>query len=63
MDFGRHAIIVRSGKGDKDLVVMLPKALVSRMKAQLVQVRAMWWQDRATGRGGWYGQPIGCAGI
>jgi len=41
VDFDRHAIIVRSGKGDKDRVVMLPKALVLRMKAQLVQVRAL----------------------
>ena len=53
VDFDRHAIIVRSGKGDKDRVVMLPKALVSRLRAQLVQVRALWGQDRATtGRGG-----------
>ena len=27
VDFDRHAIVVRSGKGDKDRVVMLPKAL------------------------------------
>lgn len=25
VDFDRHAIVVRSGKGDKDRVVMLPK--------------------------------------
>ena len=54
VDFDRHAIIVRSGKGDKDRVVMLPKALVPRLQAQLVQVRAVWVQDRATGRGGVY---------
>ncbi len=54
VDFDRHAIIVRSGKGDKDRVVMLPKAVVPRLKAQLVQVRAVWGQDRATGRGGVY---------
>ena len=30
VDFDRHAIVVRSGKGDKDRVVMLPKALVPR---------------------------------
>ena len=41
VDFDRHAIIVRSGKGDKDRVVMLPKALVPRLQAQLVQVRAV----------------------
>ena len=27
VDFDRHAIIVRSGKGDKDRVVMLPRAV------------------------------------
>jgi integrase len=52
VDFDRHAIIVRSGKGDKDRVVMLPRALVPRLQAQLVQVRTVWGQDRATGRGG-----------
>jgi integron integrase len=54
VDFDRHAIIVRSGKGDKDRVVMLPRALVPRLQAQLVQVRSVWEQDRATGRGGVY---------
>jgi integron integrase len=54
VDFDRHAIIVRSGKGDKDRVVMLPRALVPRLQAQLVQVRSIWGQDRATGRGGVY---------
>ena len=54
VDFERHAIIVRSGKGDKDCVVMLPRALVPRLQAQLVQVRSVWGQDRATVRGGVY---------
>ena len=40
VDFDRHAIIVRSGKGDKDRVVMLPRALVPRLKAQLMQALA-----------------------
>jgi integron integrase len=52
VDFDRNAIIVRSGKGDKDRVVMLPRALAPRLRAQLVQARAVWGQDRATGRGG-----------
>lgn len=30
VDFDRHVIVVRSGKGDKDRVVLLPKALVPR---------------------------------
>lgn len=54
VDFDRHAIIVRSGKGDKDRVVMLPRTLAARLKAQLMQARSLWGQDRATGRGGVY---------
>lgn len=34
VDFDRHAIIVRSGKGDKDRVVMLPRALAPQLRAQ-----------------------------
>jgi transposase len=52
VDFDRHAIVVRSGKGDKDRVVMLPKALIPRLQAQLAHARAIWGQDRAGGRGG-----------
>ena len=52
VDFDRHAIIVRSGKGDKDRVVMLPRALAPQLQAQLNLVRAVWGQDRANGRGG-----------
>ena len=33
---------------------MLPRALAPRLRAQLFQVRAVWGQDRATGRGGVY---------
>lgn len=33
MGLDRHAIIVRSGKGDKDRVVMLPRALAPRLAA------------------------------
>lgn len=54
VDFDRHAIVVRSGKGDKDRVVMLPKALVPRLQAQLAHARAVWGQDRASGRSGVY---------
>ena len=52
MDFDRHAIVVRSGKGDKDRVVMLPKALVPRLREQLANARALWGQDRASGQSG-----------
>ena len=36
VDFDRHAIIVRSGKGDKDRVVMLPCGARTRLRAQLI---------------------------
>ena len=52
VDFDRHAIVVRSGKGDKDRVVMLPKALIPRLQAQLAHSRAVWGQDRASGQSG-----------
>ena len=54
VDFARHAIVVRSGKGDKDRVVMLPKTLAPRLQAQLTHAREVWGQDRASGRCGVY---------
>jgi integron integrase len=52
VDFDRHAIVVRSGKGDKDRVVMLPKLLFPELKMQLAHARALWGQDRTSGRHG-----------
>ena len=52
VDFDRHAIVVRSGKGDKDRVVMLSKALAPSPQAQLAHTRALWGQDRAGGHSG-----------
>jgi integron integrase len=54
IDFDRHVVIVRSGKGDKDRVVMLPKSLVPALREQLVQSRALWSADRAAERSGVY---------
>lgn len=54
IDFDRHAIVVRSGKGDKDRVVMLPRTLVEPLRAQLARARALWAADRAAGRSGVY---------
>jgi integrase len=39
VDFERHAIIVREAKGNKDRVVMLPRALVEPMRLQLRTAR------------------------
>jgi integron integrase len=46
VEFDRHVIIVRDGKGGKDRVVMLPRGLESPLKAQLAKGRAIWEGDR-----------------
>ncbi len=52
IDFDRGAVIVRSGKGDKDRVVMLPRSLQTPMREQLARSRALWAADRAAQRSG-----------
>jgi integron integrase len=52
VDFERHVLIVRSGKGGKDRVVMLPRSLVTDLHAQLARARAWWEQDRKLGHPG-----------
>lgn len=47
VDFDRHVIVVRAGKGDKDRIVMLPRSLVPALRGQLAQSRALWTADRA----------------
>jgi integron integrase len=54
VDFDRHVIVVRSGKGDKDRVVMLPRSLEAALHEQLAASRALWAADRAAGRSGVY---------
>ncbi len=54
VDFDRHVIIVRDGKGGKDRVVMLPQALESALKSQLATSHALWSADRAAQRPGVY---------
>jgi site-specific recombinase XerD len=54
LDFDRRVIVVRSGKGDKDRVVMLPRALESPLRLQLACARALWAADRAAQRSGVY---------
>jgi hypothetical protein len=41
---------VRSGKGSKDRMTMLPRALAGDLHDQLNLARLMFEQDRATGR-------------
>jgi len=52
VDFERHVLVVRSGKGGKDRVVMLPRSLVADLRGQLARARAWWEQDRKLGRPG-----------
>ncbi len=52
VDFERHVIIVREAKGNKDRVVMLPRALVSALRQQWLHARGVWEQDRQAQRGG-----------
>ena len=52
VDFARHAIIVREGKGSKDRVVMLPRSLAAPLQAQLAHSKRVWESDRAAGRAG-----------
>lgn len=52
VDFDRHAIIVRDGKGGKDRVVMLPRSLEQPLRDQLARSHAYWAADRAAQRPG-----------
>lgn len=49
VDFGNRYIVVRSGKGDKDRRVPLPKKVVPALKAQIALAQARWERDRILG--------------
>jgi integron integrase len=49
VDFDRSQITVRSGKGNKDRAVMLPKVLREPLLSHLERVAALWESDRAAG--------------
>ncbi|HRH81510.1 MAG TPA: integron integrase [Thiobacillaceae bacterium] len=51
VEFERNLIVVRRGKGDKDRVVPLPAAVVSRLREHLLGVRGLHQTDLAQGRG------------
>ena len=51
VEFARHEIIVREGKGFKDRVTMLPEAVVAQLKAHLVKVKLLHDEDLAAGYG------------
>jgi integron integrase len=52
IDFERHQIIVRAGKGNKDRVTMLPESLRAALMEKLEQGRAVWEKDLLEKRGG-----------
>ncbi len=52
VDLVRQVIVVRDGKGGKDRVVMLPRALDGPLRAQLRAAHAVWQADRDAGRPG-----------
>ena len=54
VDLVRQVIVVRDGKGGKDRVVMLPRALEAPLRAQLQHAHRLWQQDRDQGRAGVY---------
>lgn len=49
LDFGNGYIVVRSGKGDKDRRVPLPRKLVDALRAQMAVARERWEKDSALG--------------
>ena len=49
IDFDRHEILVREGKGGKDRVTMLPQTLVQPLQEHLQKVRVLFEMDRSNG--------------
>jgi len=54
IDFARHQVMVRDGKGQKDRVTMLPERFAGPLQEHLVQVKAIYEQDLAQGTAGVY---------
>jgi len=52
LDFAHRSLIVRSGKGGKDRVVMLPQSLTVELHAQLAHARLKWSADVEAGQAG-----------
>ncbi len=60
VDFGRSEIVVRSGKGDRDRVTVLPQSVVPELERHLAQVRAQHRRDLGRGAG-WVELPAALA--
>lgn len=54
VDFARHEVIVRDGKGEKDRVTMLPQSLGSALELHLKDVKRLHDQDLKAGHGDVY---------
>ena len=52
VDFARATVTVRSGKGDKDRVVMLPESLRPGLQEHRSRLEVLWRQDREAGLDG-----------
>jgi integron integrase len=51
IDFAQSQLIIRSGKGNKDRVTLLPQAVIEPLQIHLQQVRQTHQQDLASGYG------------
>ena len=51
VEFSRHEIVVREGKGNKDRVTMLPTSLAEPLRRHLDKVKALHMRDLAEGHG------------
>ena len=51
LDFRRHEVLIRDGKGGKDRRTVLPQALVSPLEREVERARALHERDLAEGRG------------
>jgi integron integrase len=54
IDFGRHEILVRDGKGGKDRVTVLPRVLITPLQNHLARVALLHADDLANGFGDVY---------
>jgi integron integrase len=54
IDFEMNQIVVRSGKGDKDRITLLPEACSSHLKRQMAIVHSTHAEDLANGHGSVY---------
>jgi integron integrase len=51
VDYGRHEVLVREGKGNKDRITMLPSAVERPLAQHLVRVRRLHERDVEAGNG------------